>query len=358
MKLLDRYILKKFLSAFLFVVLVLIAIIVVIDFTEKNDDFIKRSAGAKAIIFDYYLNFIPYYANLLSPITVFIATVFVTAQLASRTEIIAILSSGVSFRRVMVPYLIGSSIIGALIFYLNGWVIPDANKVRVEFEKKYLKDQFYNVDRNIHRKVAPQLYAYMESYDNTRDVGYRFTLEWIDGTNLKQKLEAERVVWQPGVGKWRLESFKNRTFEGDKETYMAGTYMDTTLNMHPKDFGNNYALQETFTLPELDRFINELKNRGDDGVATYQIEKYVRFTSPFAMIILTLIGVIVSARKARGGVGLQIAIGFVLAFVYILFFIMSKSVAQVGSLNPILAVWLPNLIFSVIGVVMYFTVPR
>jgi lipopolysaccharide export system permease protein len=128
--------------------------------------------------------------------------------------------------------------------------------------------------------------------------------------------------------------------------------------MHPKDFGNNYALHETFTLTELDKFINELKNRGDDGVATYQIEKYVRFTSPFAMVILTLIGVIVSARKARGGVGLQIAIGFVLAFVYILFFIMSKSVAQVGSLHPILAVWLPNLIFSVIGLVMYFTVPR
>ena len=222
MKLLDRYILKKFLSAFLFVVLVLIAIIVVIDFTEKNDDFIKRSAGPKSIIFDYYLNFIPYYANLRIHITVFIATVFVTAQLSSRTEIIAILSSGVSFRRERVPYLSGCSIIVGLIFCLNGWVIPDANKVRIEFEKKYLKDQFYNVDRNIHRKVAPQLYAYMESYDNTRDVGYRFTLEWIEGTNLKQKLEAERVVWQPGVGKWRLESFKNRTFEGDKETFAAG----------------------------------------------------------------------------------------------------------------------------------------
>jgi lipopolysaccharide export system permease protein len=358
MKLLDRYILKKFLSAFFFVVLVLISIIVVIDFTEKNDDFIKRNADAHSIIFDYYLNFIPYYANLLSPITVFIATVFVTAQLASRTEIIAILSSGVSFRRVMVPYLIGSAIIGAIIFYLNGWVIPDANKVRVEFEKKYLKDQFYNVDRNIHRKVAPELYAYMESYDNSRDVGYRFTLEWIEGTELKKKIEAERVVWQPNTEKWRLEAYKTRTFDGMKETFTTGTFTDTTLNMNPRDFGNNYALHETFTLPELDRFIAQLRDRGDDGVATYLIEKYVRFTSPFAMVILTLIGVIVSARKARGGVGLQIAIGFVLAFVYILFFIMSKSVAQVGSLNPILAVWLPNIVFSIIGTVMYFTVPR
>ncbi len=206
MKLLDRYILKKFLSAFFFVVLVLISIIVVIDFTEKNDDFIKRNADAHSIIFDYYLNFIPYYANLLSPITVFIATVFVTAQLASRTEIIAILSSGVSFRRVMVPYLIGSAIIGGIIFYLNGWVIPDANKVRVEFEKKYLKDQFYNVDRNIHRKVAPELYAYMEATTTpaTSATGLRWSGLRAPNSGKRLKLNGLSGNPIPKNGGWKL----------------------------------------------------------------------------------------------------------------------------------------------------------
>ncbi len=245
-----------------------------------------------------------------------------------------------------------------MIFYLTGWVIPDANKVRVDFERRYLKDTYYNTDRNIHRKVAPELYIYMESYDVSNDVGYRFTLEWITGTQMKQKIEANRIVWQPNEKKWRLELYKNRTFNGLQEKLIEGSHMDTTLNMHPKDFGNNYLQYETFTLPELDRFIAELKSRGDDGIATYQIEKYVRFTSPFAIIILTLIGVIVSARKSRGGVGFQIAFGFLLAFVYILFFIMSKTMAQVGSINPILAVWLPNIIFALVGTVMYYTVPR
>jgi lipopolysaccharide export system permease protein len=358
LKLLDWYILKKFLSTFIFVVLILVAIIVVIDFTEKNDDFIKRNAPAGKILFDYYLNYIPYIANLLSPITVFIASVFVTAQLASRTEITAILASGVSFRRLMLPYIIGACLVGSVIFYFTGWVIPNANKVRVDFERQYIKDQFYNSDRNIHRKIAQNTYIYMESYDNIQNVGYRFTTEVIVGTNLKEKLESQRIIWQPEKKKWKLEAWKLRKFNGLHETLTYGIEMDTTLNMLPKDFGSNYLLYETFTLPELERFIGELINRGDDGVATYQVEKYVRFTAPFAILILTLMGVIVSARKSRGGVGFQIAFGFVLAFVYILFFIMSKGLAEVGSINPILAVWLPNIIFSVVGVVMYFTVPR
>jgi lipopolysaccharide export system permease protein len=358
MKIIDWYILKKFLSTFFFVVLILVAIIVVIDFTEKNDDFIKRKAPTKEIIVDYYLNFVPYIANLLSPITVFIATVFVTARLASHTEVIAILSSGISFIRLMKPYLVGAIIIGTGIFFLSGWIIPNANKVRVDFERKYLKDPYYNDSRNIHMKVAPETYVYVESYDVTRNVGYRFTLEHINDTQLKTKLVSQRIEWQPEKEKWKIYDYKIRSINGMSETLESGLEMDTTINLAPEAFDNNYLLYETFTLPELESFIGELQERGADNVAVYQIEKYLRFTSPFAIIILTMIGLIVSARKSRGGVGFQIAFGFVLAFIYILFFIMSRAIAQAGDISPMLAVWLPNMIFAGVGVLMYHTIPR
>ncbi len=357
-KLIDQYIIKKFLTTYVFVVLILVSVICVIDFTEKNDDFIQHNLTAKTIILDYYINLFPYWASLLSPITVFIATVFVTAKLASHTEIIAILSSGVSFRRLMIPYLVGSSLIALVNFGLIGWVIPNANKVRIAFERKYVKSPFYYDERNIHIKVAPNTYVYMESYMNTSNSGYRFTMEDIEGTTLKRKLESDRITWDSTKRKWQISNYKLRTFNGPKETLTYGNQMDTTLNLKPKDFDSNYMLYETFTMPELDRFIAELENRGSDGVATYQIEKYVRFTNPFAVIILCLIGVIMSARKSRGGVGLQIAFGFVLAFVYIIFFMVSKTIAESGSLNPVLGVWIPNVVFTGVGLLLYKTVPR
>ncbi len=359
MKLLDLYILRKYLTTFVFVICILMAVIVVVDIVEKIDDFIKRAAPLKAIVFDYYLNLIPYFANLLSPLMIFIATVFVTAQLAARTELIAILSSGVSFIRIMVPYLIGACLVGALIFYLTGWVIPNANKVRLAFEKKYTKDPFYYSGRNMHRKVAPEMYVYLESYDNSRDVGYRFTQEHIVGTQIKAKLSAQSITWKPEIGKWQLSDYQIHNFNGLKETLIYGSTKDTIIpNLVPADFTSTFMQYETYTITELEELIGELIKRGDDGVAIYQIEKYVRFTSPFAILILTAMGVIVSARKSRQGVGFQIAFGFVLAFIYILIFIMTKSMAQVGSMPPILAVWIPNILFSIISFLLYFLVPR
>jgi lipopolysaccharide export system permease protein len=258
----------------------------------------------------------------------------------------------------MLPYVIGSIIIGIVIFIFSGWVIPNSNKVRIDFERQYLKEPFYNDSRNIHKKVAPETYVYMESYDVINNIGYQFTMERIVDTKLLAKLESQRVEWKPDREKWLLRNYKLRTFDGRKETLSYGDTLDTLINLHPKSFGNNYLLYETFTLSELESFIEELHNSGADNIAIYQIEKYVRFTSPFAIIILTLIGVIVSARKSRGGVGLQIALGFVLAFVYILFFIMSRAIAQAGSIDPMLAVWLPNIIFAGVGLIMYHTVPR
>lgn len=359
MKILDKYILKKFLTTFVFVVLILVAVILVIDFTEKNDDFIQTGVGFKSIVLDYYLNLIPFYVNMLSPITVFIATVFVTAKLASHTEVVAILSSGVSFRRFLVPYLIGSVIIGGIIFLMIGWVIPNANKTRVAFELKYIKSPYTYDLRNIHFKLSPTQYAYLESYNNNVNIGYRFTLETIEGTILKQKLISDAISWDSTKHKWHMDRYILRTFDGEKEKLtMYHTPLDTTLNLLPKDFGSTYRLAETFTLPELNRFIKERIMRGSDDIETYLIEKYERFSYPFAIIILTVIGVILSSRKARGGVGFQIALGFILAFIFIIFVIMSRSLAQVGDVSPMLAAWIPSLVFSVIGLVLYKTVPR
>jgi len=359
MKLLDKYILKKFLSTFVFVVLILVVIICVIDFTEKNDDFIQTGVSFKSIVFDYYLNLIPFYANMLSPITVFIATVFVTAKLASHTEIIAILSSGVSFRRFLVPYLMGSAIIASFTFLVIGWVIPNANKTRVAFEIKYIKSPYTFDQRNIHFKLSPNQYAYMESYNNNANIGYRFTLETIERNLVKQKLVAEAISWDSTQNKWHLDRYMLRTFEGEKEKITVHpTPIDTTLNLLPKDFASTYRLAETFTLPELNRFIQERKMRGSSDIEIYLIEKYERFSYPFAIIILTIIGVILSSRKARGGVGFQIALGFILAFIFIIFVIMSRSLAQVGDVHPMIAAWIPSMVFSVIGVILYKTVPR
>ncbi|MTI31590.1 LptF/LptG family permease [Xanthovirga aplysinae] len=358
MSILDRYILKKFLSSFVFVVLVLIIIVCIIDFTEKNDDFMRNNLSAVEIL-GYYKNFIPWIVNLITPITVFIATVFVTAKLAGHTEIIAILSSGVSFHRLMVPYLIGASIIASFSFYMTGWVIPSASKEKVAFEQKYIKSPFYFNDRDIHLKVAPNTYLYMQSYNNRSNVGYKPTLENIEGNELKARLSASRIEWQKDSANWLLKNWELREFHGLEETVKKGQQMDTTLQLSPADFQNQAHKNETLTIPQLDEYMALLKNRGADNVEEFYIEKLVRYMSPFAAIVLTFIGLIVSSRKQRGGAGLQIAQGFVIAFAFILFFIMSRAIAEASdSMPPLLGVWLPNIIFSCLGLVMYRNVPK
>ncbi len=338
--------------------MIIVAIVVVVDYTEKADDFIEKKAPTSEIIFDYYLNFIPYWANYISPLMIFIATVFMTANMAAKTEIIAILSSGVSFLRFMRPYVFGATVVAVITFFMVGWVIPKANKTRLAFENKYVKGTYYFSQRDLHLKIAPEVYAYMESYSNVSKTGFRFTLERIKEEKLVEKLSAEQIVWDPKKKKWKIEDYKIRKLDGDLHSLVRGTSIDSTLNMFPKDFESDYNLYETFTINELDAYINQIRSRGSDGVETYLIEKYQRYSSPFAVFILTIIGVILSARKSRGGVGLQIALGFILAFVYIMFFILSKGIAEKGGIPPLLAVWLPNIVFSLIGVVLYKTVPR
>ncbi len=356
MKKIDWYILKKLLATFVFVVVLLELIICVIDFTEKNDDFIKNEVSGD-LIWQYYLAFIPYIASLLTPITVFISTVFVTATLATKTEIIAILASGVSFKRLMFPYLIGAVMIGSTSFYLNNYVIPEANKFRISFELEYLKDTFYFSDKHIHFKISPEGYIYLFRYDNQREIGSTVTLERIRDQRLLEKITAKQIEWDT-TGFWRLKNWQKRIILDESESIETGVSIDTVLNLSPKDFENKYRHQETMTLTELNTYIELQQSRSADDVHLYQIEKYIRFMQPFTVVILMFIGLIVSARKSRRGTGFQIALGFFIAFFFIIAFILANAIAEAGSINTILAVWIPNIIFSGVGLVLYKTVPR
>jgi lipopolysaccharide export system permease protein len=357
MKILDKYILKKLLSTFIFVVLIILAIVVMIDYTEKNTDFMEHELTFIDIL-PYYAAFIPWIANLITPITIFIATVFVTSKMAGHTEIVAMLAGGMSFRRLLVPYFMGAIIIAVVSFFLNSYFIPEANKTRIAFEAAYIQKPFYYSDRDIHIKIAPETYAYMESYNNQRDVGYRFTLEKIVNQELKEKLSARRIEWDSVKASWTVKDWELRTLDGMKETVTSGTELDTLLNITPDDFESEKGLQETLTMTELNHYISLLKDRGADNVKVYLIERYIRYMSPFAAIILVFIGVVVSSRKTRGGTGFQIALGFVIAFVFIIFFILSKAIAENSTMNPILAVWIPNIVFSFVGLLLYKLTPR
>ncbi|MEQ9425351.1 MAG: LptF/LptG family permease [Cyclobacteriaceae bacterium] len=357
MKIIDRYILKKFLTTFFFCVLLLTLVIVIIDFTEKIDKF-NRAGVSNQEILSYYASFIPFLAGLLTPITTFIAVVFITAKLAAQTEIIAILAGGVSFRRLMWPYFLGAAVIGALSFYLNGWVIPDANKFRVNFEVVHLKKPFYFNDTDIHFKVGENQYAYLFRYNNRIDRGYKFTLEEFEGNRLRKKLIANTIAWDTTDLKWTLQNWQLRTFNGFEEQVEEGVGMDTTLNIHPTDFDSDYGLETSMTIDELNSKIDLLNSRGADDVDIYTIEKYIRYMTPWTTLILTFIGLIVSARKSRGGTGFQIALGFSIAFLFIIFFIFSKALAEKSSADPLIAIWFPNIFFTLVGVLLYKTIPR
>jgi lipopolysaccharide export system permease protein len=377
-KLLDKYILKTFLVTFFFVVLILLSVVTVIDLTDKMDKFAKAELSALNII-GYYLDYIPWIGSLLTPITIFIAAVYVCSRMAGHTEVIAMLSAGISFRRMLVPYFIGAALVGAISFTLNGWIIPNSNKSRLAFEMQYLKTKFYFEKQNIHIQVAHDTYLYMKSYNNNNATGYHFTLEKFHENRLVQKLTASRIVWDSAKLKWTLHDWTVRKVDGIFETPTrpeavpalevskvvksnefteSGTQMDTALVIHPKEFESDYRKYDGLTMNELDEQIRTLRARGSTGIEVYEVEMYTRYTSPVTIFILVFMGVIVSARKSRGGTGPQIALGFLLSFIFILFFTLFRTFAENGSMPPEISVWIPNIIFGIISIAMYKYVPR
>lgn len=391
MKLIDRYILRQFLSTYVFVVALLLAVITVIDLTEKTDKYAKAKLGFLEIL-TYYGDFLPWIAGLITPITVFIATVYVTAKMAGHTEIVAILSSGVSFRRMLLPYFIGAAIIAGASFWLNGWIIPNSTKSRLAFEMEYLKPKQSASFKNIHMQVSKNVFLYLERYNSVSDKGSQFTLERFKNRKLIEKLTAKRIEWDTTKNKWTLydweitqindifepASLKKDSTTTDSLASVAGTQnvtepldtqitrkeikktptLDTTLAIHPSEFDNDYRKYDGLTIPELNTYIKTLKSRSTAGIDVYEVEKYTRFASPFSIFILTFMGVIVSSRKSRGGTGAQIALGFALSFIFILFFMMFRTFAEAGTLPPAISVWIPTIIFGAISGVMYRYVPR
>jgi lipopolysaccharide export system permease protein len=359
LKILDLYVIRKFLGSFFLAIALILSIVVIFDLSEKIDDFIESGAHLKEILFEYYLNFIPYFAVLFSSLFAFIAVIYFTSRMAYNTEIIAILNSGMSFRRFLVPYLISATLIAGLSFYLSDRVIPNANKIKLEFEEEFVQKRPIRFKtKDFHRQIEPGIYVYLQNYSNVSKVGYNFTIEKFENGELVSKMFADQIRWDTAVNKWEARRYYIRTIDGLNETLEEGKRIDTTLSIHPDDFKMRLTIVETMSLRELDEFIRKQLMQGETNVTAYQIERQNRLSFPFSTFILTLIGVAVSSRKMRGGIGLQIAIGVVISFTYILFIQFSKQFAIGGLLPVMLAVWLPNLFFLVVAFFLFRMAPR
>ena len=356
--LLDRYIIGKFLSTFFFTIAIFVVIAVVFDYSEKADDFLKGGVTLKQILFTYYLTFIPYYCSILSPLIVFVAVIFFTAKMANNTEIVAILSSGVSFVRLMYPYFLSSVILAIMIYMLNGYIIPPANRIRNEFESKYLHRTEMNKDRNIHMKMLGGSYAYMESFNNLENIGYKFSLEKFNGLDMTYKLMSNYIKWDSVKSKWKIYDYSIRLINGLHEKMVYGKEKDTVLDFSPKDFERTDTFKETMNMTQLIRFIAREKLRGTGGIESYEFELYKRYAMPFATFILSLIGVSLSSKKVRGGVGLQLGIGIGCSFAYIVLIQFSTVFATQGGVPPIIAAWIPNILFGIVGLYLYKIAPK
>ena len=355
LKKIDIYIIKKFLGTYFFAIALIISIAVVFDINEKLDSFLN--APLKAIVVDYYLNFIPYFANLFSPLFTFIAVIFFTSKLADNSEIIAMLSSGISFRRLMIPYMISAAIIAGVTFYLNSYVIPPANVTRIEFQNKYVKNKKVDYASNIQLQVEPGVIAYMSRYDNNTKTGYRFSLEKFEGKILKSRLTAQTVTYDSAYH-WIIKDYMIRNFNGMREELTRGSRLDSIITIEPSDFLISRYDSELMTTSALKTYIDRQKKRGVANIKDFEIEYEKRFAMTAASFILTVIGMSLSSRKVKGGMGVNIGIGLLLSFSYILFSTVSSTFAVSGATSPRIAVWLPNIVYIIIAVYLYRKAPK
>jgi lipopolysaccharide export system permease protein len=359
-KIIDKYIIRKFLGTFFFSMALILTIAIVFDFAEKIDNFMEKEAPVKAIIFDYYLNFIPYFATLFAPLFVFIAVIFFTSKMAINIEIIAILNSGMSFKRMMWPYFLSATLIAILAFILTNFIIPQSNRDRMEFEDRYYRSMGRKVTvENIHRQVYPNVYVYLGSYNPISQRGQNFTIEkFNDSGRLESKLSSSSVVYDTATKKWTAQNYYLREIKEKEEIITRGKQIDTTLTIQPSDFQRDPGFVGTMTYHELYDYIDLLKLQGSDELKLFLIEKHRRYANPFAVFILTLIGVSLSSRKIRGGLGMNIGIGLILSFSYILFLQFASQFSLKGNLNPMLAMWIPNVVYSMIALVLYKMAPK
>lgn len=348
----DRYILKKFLGTYFLATALLLLVIAMFDTTEKLDAFL--TAPIKETLFDYFASFLPYFANMLSPLFVFISVIFFTTKLADNSEIIAMLSSGITFRRLLRPYMIGAAIIAALTFLLSNYIIPPTNIDRINYTNKYVKNKAVAYGTDIQLMVRPGEVAYFSRFDNTIKQGFRFSLDKFDGKVLVSRLTANSVVYDTTrMYHWRLNDYMIRDFDGMNEKIRKGTTLDSIIPIEPKDFLISSSDQETLTTPQLSDYIEKQKMRGVANIKNFEIEKEKRIAQTAAAFILTLIGMSLSSKKVKGGMGLNIGIGLALSFSYILFSTITSSFAINGYTSPAVAMEIPNVVYLIIGIVLY-----
>ncbi|NCB68142.1 MAG: YjgP/YjgQ family permease [Bacteroidia bacterium] len=357
LKRIDTYIIKKFLGTYFYSIVLILSIAVVFDLTEKLDNFFDNNAPLKAIVFDYYMGFIPFYMNMFSPLFTFIAVIFFTSKMATNTEIIAILASGVSFRRLMMPYLISAAVISGLAFVLGGYVIPPANEKLLDFEDKYVKKFKSNNARNVQMEVEKGVILYIERYEISENRGYRFSLEKFDGKSLVSRLTAETVTWDSAYN-WKITNYMQRDFNGMREKLTRGIDLDTVINVQPQEFFISSKESAQMNNTQLREYLKRQKNRGVGNIQAFEDEYYKRYSMPLAAFIMTLIGVSLSSRKVRGGMGLHLGIGLALSSLYILFSTLSTTFSVSGAMSPFAAVWLPNFVFLLVGIYLYRTAPK
>ena len=359
--LLDWYIIKKFIGTYVFSILLIISIAIVFDFNENLSKFTQYHAPWRAIIFDYYANFIPYYSNLFSPLFVFIAVIYFTSKLAGNSEIIAMMATGMSFRRLLRPYMFSCVLIALTTFYLNAYVIPHGTVIRQQFENRYRRNKVTNAADNVQIRLSKSTVVYMQHYDDQIKRGYGFSLDKFEGKKLVSHMTASDIQYDTIAESkyhWTANNWKVRTLRGLREKIQMGAVKDTVIPMEPADLIYSKGQQETFTSPELKRYISKQTSRGAANVKQYEVEYHKRIAMSFASFILTIIGASLSARKRKGGMGLYLGVGFALSFAYIMLQTVSSAFAVQANMPPPLAAWTPNIIFAVIALFCYRQAPN
>jgi membrane protein len=349
-KILDRYIIGKFLGTYVFAIILILAITVMFDVNEKLDPFLR--APLKATIFDYFVNFLPYFANQFSPLFTFIAVIFFTSKLADNSEIIAMLSTGMSYRRFTRPYMISAAVIAICTYLLAAYVIPPANIKRIDYTNTYVKNKRVDYGSNIMLQVGEGEIAYITRYDNTNRMGYKFSLESFKDKKLVSRLTAQAIAYDT-LHKWQVRDYMIRDFKGTREEIRRGNKLDTIIPMEPHDFLIAKNDHEKMTTPQLNEYINRQRARGVANIKTFEIEYHRRFAMTAAAFILTIIGMSLSSRKVKGGMGVNIGIGLVLSFSYILFMTVTSTFAVSGLTSPVVAMWIPNMLYLIIAIVLY-----
>ena len=361
LKILDLYIIRKFIGTYFYSIALIISISIVFDINENLAKFTQYHAPLKAIVVDYYMNFVPYFANLFSPLFVFIAVIFFTSKLAGNSEVISMLAAGVSFKRLMRPYMISAALISIMTFFLGAYVIPKGTVVRQNFEILYKNRKKNTAAENVQLQVGKGVIAYIQHYDNNRKKGYGFCLDKFEDKKLVSHMTASEIQYDTisdSKYHWKARNWRIRQLKGMRETITSGSVKDTTIMMEPADMVYSRGQQETFTSPQLRDYINKQIDRGSGNVVQYEVEYHKRIATSFASFILTTIGLSLSSRKRKGGMGLYLGIGLALSFTYIMLQTVSSTFAINADTPPMLAAWIPNIIFTVVAYFCYRKAPN